>query len=77
VAAGVAGVSVIELGVNRGSAARNVGMGAVTAPYVALCDDDSWWQPAALVGARILVGAEERHVSPPHVEASVRRLEAS
>jgi GT2 family glycosyltransferase len=74
-AATVAGVRVIRLGANRGGAARNVGIRTVATPYVALCDDDSWWQPGALrraadlldrhprlavVGARILVGADER-----------------
>jgi N-acetylglucosaminyl-diphospho-decaprenol L-rhamnosyltransferase len=71
----VDGVEVIALGANRGAAARNVGIQAAAAPYVALCDDDSWWEPGALrraadlfdrhpalavVGARILVGRDER-----------------
>lgn len=65
----------IELGENRGAAARNVGVTAAATPYVAFCDDDSWWAPGALaaterlldahprvavVAARVLVGAAQR-----------------
>lgn len=57
------------------AAARNAGVAAATTPYVAFCDDDSWWAPEALplavdhldahprlglVAARILVGPDER-----------------
>lgn len=60
---------------NIGGAARNFGVEATTTPYVAFCDDDSWWQrdslPAAAdlldihprvaaVCARILLGTEQR-----------------
>ena len=69
------GVPVIRLGRNRGGAGRNVGVQAARTPYVAFCDDDSWFAPGALaraaelldahprlalVQARILVGADER-----------------
>jgi N-acetylglucosaminyl-diphospho-decaprenol L-rhamnosyltransferase len=72
------GVEVIRLPRNLGGAARNVGAQAVDAPYVAFCDDDSWWSPGALgraadlldrhprlalINARILVG-EDRRVDP-------------
>ena len=68
-------VRVIELPENVGAAGRNRGVEAVSTPYVAFSDDDSWWAPGALaraieafdrhprlgaVHARILVGAEER-----------------
>jgi GT2 family glycosyltransferase len=71
-------VRLIRLRDNRGAAARNVGVRAATAPYVAFSDDDSWWQPGALrhaagvlaahprlglVAARVLVG-EERRLDP-------------
>jgi GT2 family glycosyltransferase len=69
------GVRVLELGTNRGAAARTLGAEALDVPYVAFADDDSWWRPGALakagrlfdrherlavVAARILVGDEER-----------------
>lgn len=68
-------VQVIRLERNRGGAGRNVGVQAARTPYVAFCDDDSWWAPGALtravaaldaqprlavVQARILVGDEQR-----------------
>jgi GT2 family glycosyltransferase len=34
---------VIELDANLGAVARNVGVAASRTPYVAFCDDDSWW----------------------------------
>jgi GT2 family glycosyltransferase len=40
-------VQVIELDSNRGAVGRNVGVGACRTPYVAFCDDDSWWAPEA------------------------------
>lgn len=68
-------VELISLSTNQGAAARNVGVYAATAPYVAFSDDDSWWAPGSLaraagafdshpelgvVAARILVGPDER-----------------
>jgi GT2 family glycosyltransferase len=73
--AAATGVEVIRSRRNLGGAARNLGIEAVDAPYVALCDDDSWWRPGALrraadlfdrhprlgaINGRILVGADER-----------------
>jgi GT2 family glycosyltransferase len=67
-------VEVIELGENRGAAARNAAVAALGTPYVAFSDDDSWWAPGALsraadvldahpplglLAARILVGSQE------------------
>jgi GT2 family glycosyltransferase len=37
----------IELDTNRGAVGRNVGVAAARTPYVAFCDDDSWWMPDA------------------------------
>ena len=68
-------VEVLQAGGNLGAAARNLGVRRAQAPYVALCDDDTWWEPGSLAQAadlfdahprlavataRILVGSEER-----------------
>lgn len=68
-------VEVLRSDANLGAAGRNFGVLHVRAPYVALCDDDTWWQPGglshaadlfdahprlAVVTARVLVGPEER-----------------
>jgi len=68
-------VEVLELGENRGAGARNAAVAALDTPYVAFCDDDSWWAPGSLaraaelfdatprlglLAARILVGPDER-----------------
>lgn len=60
---------------NLGAAARNAGVSRVRTPYVAFCDDDTWWAAGALrracdlldrharlgaVAARVLVGPEDR-----------------
>jgi GT2 family glycosyltransferase len=48
VAARAAGrVVLVELDGNRGAVGRNAGVAASVTPYVAFCDDDSWWQPDA------------------------------
>lgn len=67
-------VEVLPAGGNLGAAARNVGVRHVQTPYVALSDDDTWWEPGALTQAadffeahprlavavaRILVGPDE------------------
>lgn len=36
---------------NEGAVARNVGVRHLTTPYVAFCDDDTWWEPGALASA--------------------------
>ncbi|WP_406816690.1 glycosyltransferase family 2 protein [Mycobacterium sp. M23085] len=41
-------VTVIGLRRNAGAVARNVGVARCNTPYVAFCDDDSWWAPAAI-----------------------------
>jgi GT2 family glycosyltransferase len=65
----------ITLSENLGAAGRNAGVAALDTPYVALCDDDTWWEPGALrlaatildayprvalVTGRVLVGPENR-----------------
>ncbi|HEU5486325.1 MAG TPA: glycosyltransferase [Microlunatus sp.] len=66
---------VVALPDNIGAAARNVGVEQAETPYVALCDDDGWYDRAGLelaadlldrfpslgvVNARILVGPEDK-----------------
>jgi GT2 family glycosyltransferase len=68
-------VHVVEAGRNLGAPGRNLGVRLAETPYVAFADDDSWWAPGALeraadvldayprlavLGARVLVGPEER-----------------
>jgi GT2 family glycosyltransferase len=68
-------VDIVALDHNAGAPARNIGVRRAATPYVAFADDDSWWAPGALgrsvalfdahprlglIGARILVGPEER-----------------
>src|SRR3954471_3364375 len=38
-------VEVLDAGGNLGAAARTIGARRVDAPYVAFCDDDTWWEP--------------------------------
>jgi GT2 family glycosyltransferase len=68
-------VAVLDAGGNRGAAGRTLGVRRVAAPYVAFCDDDTWWEPGSLrraadlfdaharlgvLNARVLVGPEAR-----------------
>jgi GT2 family glycosyltransferase len=57
VAARHPGVRVIALDADRGAAARTAGVLAAAGPYVAFCDDDSWWAPGALARAAELLDA--------------------
>ena len=41
-------VRVVALGVNLGAVGRNVGVRMLGTPYVAFCDDDTWWEPGSL-----------------------------
>ncbi|SRR5579875_133716 len=67
-------VRVLALPSNEGAGARTIGARAAATPYVAFCDDDSWWDPGALtvaadrldsddelglVAAKVLVGGAE------------------
>ena len=51
-------VEVLALGENLGAAGRTIGVAHAATPYVAFCDDDTWWQPGSLVLAAELF---ERH----------------
>lgn len=62
-------VVVIGLSSNLGAVGRNVGVAACRTPYVAFCDDDSWWEPEAPTrGAEIF----DRH---PSIAALAGRTE--
>jgi GT2 family glycosyltransferase len=75
VAADFPEVHLIRLQRNIGAAGRNIGVHATHTPYVAFCDDDTWWAPGSLaqtadvmdrfprvaaITARVLVGPAER-----------------
>lgn len=50
----------VRLHTNQGAVGRNVGVAACHTPYVAFCDDDSWWMPEApAIGAQLF----DRHPS--------------
>ena len=44
-------VSTLRFAENIGAAARNAGIAMAVTPYVALCDDDTCWQPGSLARA--------------------------
>src|SRR3954469_18704053 len=44
-------VDLVALRENAGAAARTIGVEHTHAPYVAFCDDDSWWEPGSLAAA--------------------------
>ncbi|MBG0567746.1 glycosyltransferase family 2 protein [Actinoplanes aureus] len=44
-------VEVVALGENLGAVGRNIGVRRLRTPYVAFCDDDTWWSPGALTRA--------------------------
>ena len=41
-------VQLVSAATNLGAAGRNLGVERVNTPYVAFCDDDTWWAPGAL-----------------------------
>lgn len=51
-------VTLLRPGANLGAVGRNVALRHVRTPYVAFCDDDSWWDPDALPRAADLL---DRH----------------
>ncbi|XVV06407.1 glycosyltransferase family 2 protein [Actinosynnema sp. CA-248983] len=53
-------VSVVALGRNLGAVARNHGVRRARTPYVAFCDDDSWWAGDALPRAERLFASHPR-----------------
>jgi GT2 family glycosyltransferase len=41
-------VRLVSLPEDVGALARTIGIGLLRTPYVAFCDDDTWWEPGAL-----------------------------
>ncbi|MEW6268437.1 MAG: glycosyltransferase [Thermodesulfobacteriota bacterium] len=82
------GVDLVSLAANVGAAGRNAGVLRARTPYVAFCDDDTWWRPGSLVlgadlldrhphlavvSGRVLVGPDERD-DPACVEMAASPL---
>ncbi|GAA2461544.1 glycosyltransferase family 2 protein [Streptomyces glaucus] len=62
------GVRLLRPGRNLGAVGRNLAVRQVTTPYVAFCDDDSWWAPGSLAGAADLL---DRHPGLATVTARI------
>src|SRR3954463_11505602 len=45
---------------NLGAVGRNVGVARLDTPFVAFCDDDTWWEPGSLRRAADLLAAHPR-----------------
>ncbi|MCW2869009.1 glycosyltransferase [Actinacidiphila oryziradicis] len=52
-------VRLLTPGRNLGAVGRNLAAREVTTPYLAFCDDDSWWEPGSLAGAADLLDAHK------------------
>jgi GT2 family glycosyltransferase len=63
VAASHPAVRVIRSPRNLGAVGRNLGVEAAGTPYVAFCDDDTWWEPGAMARAADLLDAHPRIAS--------------
>jgi GT2 family glycosyltransferase len=50
-------VELIASPVNLGAVGRNVGVARLRTPYVAFCDDDTWWEPGSLRAAADVLDA--------------------
>ena len=50
-------VDVVALPTNLGAVGRNVGVRRLSTPYVAFCDDDTWWEPGSLSAAADVLDA--------------------
>ncbi|MGY1722845.1 glycosyltransferase family 2 protein [Blastococcus sp. SYSU DS0533] len=45
---------------NLGAVGRNLGVARLDTPYVAFCDDDTWWEPGSLRAAADVLDAHPR-----------------
>jgi GT2 family glycosyltransferase len=52
-------VTLLRSACNIGAMARNAAVRRVTSPYVAFCDDDTWWEPGALTTAAGVLDAHD------------------
>ncbi|HZU75415.1 MAG TPA: glycosyltransferase, partial [Dehalococcoidia bacterium] len=83
-------VECVALSNNTGAAGRNAGVRRCARPYVAFCDDDTWWEPGslrvaadlldmhpslAIVTGRVLVG-ETNRLAPACIEMANSPLPA-
>jgi GT2 family glycosyltransferase len=62
------GVLLIAARRNLGAVGRNLALRQVTTPYVAFCDDDTWWEPGSLTLAADVLDAH------PDVAAVTARI---
>ena len=53
-------VELIASPVNLGAVGRNLGVARLDTPYVAFCDDDTWWEPGSLRTAADTLDAHPR-----------------
>ncbi|MFB4314224.1 glycosyltransferase family 2 protein [Actinomadura sp. 21ATH] len=53
-------VTLVRAGRNLGAVGRNLAVDHVRTPYVAFCDDDTWWAPGSLARAAALLDAHPR-----------------
>jgi GT2 family glycosyltransferase len=53
-------VDVMALSRNAGAVGRNLGVECLRTPYVAFCDDDTWWDPGSLAEAADVLDAHPR-----------------
>ena len=61
-------VHVIAARRNLGAVGRNLAVRRVTTPYVAFCDDDTWWEPGSLA---LAADALDRHPDLASVTARI------
>ena len=61
-------VDVIAARRNLGAVGRNLAVRRVTTPYVAFCDDDTWWEPGSLALAADML---DRHPDLASVTARI------
>ena len=54
------GVELIASPENLGAVGRNLGVARLDTPYVAFCDDDTWWEPGSLTTAADVLAAHPR-----------------